>query len=135
MKKDNQHILVDNNLKITTGRLAVLDVLSRSHGPVAIETIKADPALDINPTTIYRILEIFVQKGIVYQTDFRDGKAYFELQRHHHHHVVCTNCGIKEDIALCIEKQIPHATRNLKKFDTIQSHMLEFFSICRTCKK
>jgi len=129
---DINNILKTHSLKVTLGRTSLLQVLRQSPTPLSIEQIKS--SVPSNVTTIYRMLEVFVEKGIVYQTDFRDGKAYFELQDTHHHHVTCTTCGIREDVDLCIENKISPLEKNLKKFKNINSHMLEFFGTCITCK-
>jgi Fe2+ or Zn2+ uptake regulation protein len=136
MKKNNNtiyNLLEDHNLKKTSGRIALLNMLQESSKPLSIDQIKTH--LSSNITTIYRMLEVFVEKGIVYQTDFRDGKAYFELQDKHHHHVTCTKCGTREDIDICIAKKISPLEKQLKQFRNIKSHMLEFFGVCNKCEK
>ena len=134
MTKNNNDIhttLETHNLKKTSGRIALLEVLQQSPSPLSIDQIKSQ--LSSNITTIYRMLEVFVDKGIVYQTDFRDGKAYFELQDKHHHHVTCTKCGTREDIDICIAQKISPLEKQLKQFNNIKSHMLEFFGVCNKC--
>lgn len=132
-KDDINTLLENHHLKKTPGRLNLLQLLEKSPHPLSIEQIKKH--LSVNVTTIYRILETLVEKGIVYQTNFRDGKAYFEFQHHHHHHVTCTTCGLQEDVDICIAKNLGLLEKGLKKFTTINSHMLEFFSTCNKCQK
>lgn len=122
-------------LKVTTGRVAVLQYMIRAHTPMVIEQIaKAVP--DINVVTLYRMLKQFVDVGLVYQTDFRAGKAYFEFQAHHHHHITCTTCGVQESVDACLsDAYMKDVVADTKKFDTITNHALEFFGICTACKK
>ncbi|MGI8439333.1 MAG: Fur family transcriptional regulator [Thermoleophilaceae bacterium] len=48
----------------------------------------------VNPSTIYRTLELLVEEGLVRRTDLGADRTFFELAREHlHHHVVCARCG------------------------------------------
>lgn len=130
-----QDILKDAGMKVTKNRLAVLDLLITSGKPLSVEDIfkklkKADQV------TIYRILNQFVLKDIVYQTDFRSGKAYFEFQDHHHHHIVCKSCGDLEEVEICLpENFIKKIQNNSTKFKKVSDHALEFFGTCGKCSK
>lgn len=119
--------------KVTPARVALLDILMKECTPLTVEDIAAQLSGGINTTTIYRALDQFVTTGLVHQTHFRDGKTYYEFQNHHHHHIVCTSCGIKEEISLCIESSLPRVLKESKKFNQVQDHMLEFFGICQDC--
>lgn len=130
--KESEAILKKSGLKVTKERVSLLELLFCS-GPVSIDHIHTKLSGVMSITTVYRILEKFVEKGIVYQTDFRDGKAYFEFQDTHHHHIVCTKCGVREDVSLCIEKEMKEVEKGSKKFSSIDSHALEFFGLCKEC--
>ena len=48
----------------------------------------------VDPSTIYRTLDLLVREGLVSRTDLGADRAFFEPAREHaHHHVVCTSCG------------------------------------------
>lgn len=122
-----------HGLKITTTRTDVLDTLRDAHKPMTAEMLQVLLGAKVNPATTYRTLQIFVEKGLVYQTNFRDGKAYYEYQDHHHHHVICTQCGIKEETNVCLDTK--KLARSLENFKTLNSHILEFFGVCKTCSR
>lgn len=122
-----------HGLKITATRRDILDTLRHAHKPMTAEMLQAILGTRVNPATTYRTLQIFVETGLVYQTNFRDGKAYYEYQDHHHHHAICTQCGIKEEVNICLD--IRHIASSLKNFKVLESHMLEFFGVCKTCSK
>ena len=130
-----QDILKDAEMKVTKNRVAVLDLLITSGKPLSVEDVfkklkKADQV------TVYRILNQFVLKGIVYQTDFRSGKAYFEFQDHHHHHIVCKGCGDLEEVDICLSNNfIKKVQVNSSKFKKVSDHALEFFGLCSKCDK
>jgi Fur family transcriptional regulator, ferric uptake regulator len=48
----------------------------------------------VNPSTIYRTLELLVDEGLVLRTDLGSGRVVYEpAHDHFHHHVVCRSCG------------------------------------------
>jgi Fe2+ or Zn2+ uptake regulation protein len=137
MKKEKEnkiHTLLDKaGLKRTKGRVAVLGVLLSKSKPLTIEEIEKGLSIKIHMVTLYRMLRQFVQKNIVYQTDLRTGKAYYELQQEHHHHIVCTVCGVQEEVKACITNLQKNIQKEAKHFDTIDTHSLEFFGVCTKC--
>lgn len=135
MKKAIEKILEDNSLKKTKGHIDVLGLLVREQHPLTIEEINKKLPSKINLTTIYRILDRFSQKNIIYQTNFLDGKSYFEFQKEHHHHITCKNCGIRNKINLCMRKDLNKINLNKTDFNKIDSHIFELFGICNKCKK
>lgn len=128
-------LLKDNKLKVTKNRKMVLDFLIKSAKPVTAEEVSKK--LKINIVTAYRILEVFVSKNLIYQTDFRQGKSFFEYQDkdNHHHHITCSSCGDREHVDFCVEKSIQSNLKNSNKFSEINGHILEFFGICNKCAK
>lgn len=131
--KRAEALLKARALKRTDGRLSVLAELMAAHEPLSIDVL-ATRVPSVHMVTLYRMLERFVDEGIVYQTDFRNGKAWFEFQPHHHHHITCTNCGRTEDVDICIKKEEENALATSRHFASVKSHVLEFFGRCRTCK-
>jgi Fur family transcriptional regulator, ferric uptake regulator len=46
--------------------------------------------------SVYRVLELLVEHGLVERVEVGDGQARFERQQpggEHHHHLVCEHCG------------------------------------------
>lgn len=137
MKEKDQksicNMLCDAKLKHTNGRISVLHILLKAKGPLTIEEIQKQLKENVHTVTLYRMLRQFVEKGIVYQTDLRTGKAYYELQREHHHHVTCTNCGLQEEVKACVARLQKNAEKEVKNFTSISTHSLEFFGVCDKC--
>lgn len=133
-----QRVSVDNlirekGLKVTAQRRAILDFLVRSATPLSIEEVRESIGSSANPVTVYRVLEQFVRAGLIYQTDFRNGKAYFEYQKTSHHHIVCTECGVREEVEVCVEIDEERLAASSGTFAVVRSHALEFFGICKHC--
>jgi len=134
MNPDAANLLRGKNLRATPARIAVLAFLQTQKFPVGIQKIKkAVPGKDL--VTLYRIMEDFVEKGIVVNHDIGHGHADYELaDRPHHHHVVCDSCGTIEDIVCEGDKKLnTKMLKQSKKFKDIIAHHVTFKGICKSC--
>lgn len=129
--RDPKKVLRSAGFKCTQTRERVLQELAKAEKPLAIDELTKRLGGSVHMVTLYRILRDFVDAGLVYQTDFRTGKAYFEYQETHHHHVVCTSCGYREHVNACVS----YDNIQTAKFDAIRHHALEFFGVCQSCKE
>ncbi len=132
--------------RITPGREAILDVLSRSTKHLSAEDIyirahQGNP--NIGLTSVYRTLEVLVNLGLVFKFDFGDGRARYELAEgpggeRHHHHLVCTGCRRVIDYTDFIEEEVELLNRTEKglseKYDfKITNHLIQFYGLCNAC--
>ncbi len=131
-------VLKKNNLKITSKRMAVLDVLiANSYRLMTAEEIllKAKKTYsNLNLTTIYRNLEQFIAIGILHRTILKDQMTYYKLScsEHHHHHLICENCGSVVAIDHCpVEALLPEIDKH--QF-IMNSHKLEVYGLCNECQ-
>ena len=135
---DCKEELRESDLKVTPARLAVLKVLERTHTPVDVASIISSldkQAIKTDPATVFRIMNVFTERGIAKQIQLQEGKSRYELAANaDHHHLVCTQCGDIEDISDCgidvLEKEIKK-----KKNFLVKSHSLEFFGIRKSCQR
>lgn len=80
-------------------RKRVIDLLARE--PCALSATEIEHSLRAGgqPTgraSIYRVLELLSEHGLVERLEVGDGQARFERVRpggEHHHHLVCEDCG------------------------------------------
>lgn len=94
-------------------------------------------APDIGLTTVYRTLELFLLKNIIYSVDFGDGRRRYEFygwvsDRYPHYHLICTQCGsvieVHEDFPGGLENRFGKEL----KFK-VESCQLKIFGICKKC--
>lgn len=130
-------ILRTAGLKVTEPRIAILSQFIKKHVPLsALEIQQALKGQGSDVVTVYRTLTSFEKAGILRTVDLRREAVYYELASHHHHHIICTTCGVFEDIEDCdIAALGKKALSNSKKFSSIKDHALEFFGLCRNCVK
>ncbi|HUD09242.1 MAG TPA: transcriptional repressor [Patescibacteria group bacterium] len=129
--------MVQLNFKKTPARSIIIEFLSNSKSPVDVEQIISflrSKKLNTNKVTVYRIIELLLQNGIVERLEFGEGKFRYELKKKHHHHLVCQNCGKIQDVEIGVIEKLEKEIQKNKHFQ-VQSHSLEFFGLCENCQK
>lgn len=94
-----QAVLARAGLKRGGARERIIEVLAVQ--PCALSAIEVEDALRAagRPTaraSIYRVLDLLVEHGLVERVAVGEGQARFEPLHpsgHHHHHLVCGRCG------------------------------------------
>ncbi len=129
-----QALLRDHGFYSTEGRLQLLSFLKKTARPVSVPELTERIGKKLVEVNIYRALESLSRKGILVRSDIRHGGAHYEYPHSHHHHVVCSDCGVTEEIDVCAGKSIERrALRDSTVFGAIRTHALEFFGTCKGC--
>lgn len=138
IKHDHKDELNEVELRATPARVALMELFETTDKPLDVQSMieyleKRDIKTD--PATVFRIVNMFTEKGLTKQIQFQEGKSRYELAAGaDHHHLVCTQCGDIQDISDChIEVLESHIEK--KKHFKVTSHALEFFGICSHCQK
>jgi Fur family transcriptional regulator, ferric uptake regulator len=130
--------LNDVALRATPARLALMRLFEGSDKPIDVQTMieyleKKD--IETDPATVFRIVNLFKEKGLLHPIQLNEGKFRYELSsKPHHHHFVCEKCGAIEDISDFSIKAIEEDIQK-KRDIKINSHSLEFFGICADCQQ
>ena len=122
-------ILSDNNLKVTPQRTAVLEVLfSLATHPSADEIIDylriSFPNIPLS--TVYKILDAFVGKGIVTRVKTDDGVMRYDCVKEKHHHLYCSDSERIEDY---YDKDLDKLLENYMKKKTIPNFKIRDFRL------
>ena len=135
LKHDCKDELKKADLKVTPARIAVMKYLESVKNPTDVDSIieAVEKEVNVDPATIYRIINTFFEKGIIERIEFGEGKYRYEVAGHHHHHLICTNCRKIEDVEGDYINEIETEIRGKKGF-LVKSHSLEFFGLCRNCQ-
>lgn len=129
-------VLREHGFRVTPSRVALLQRLAAFGTPVSVAKLLTTWNDAPNQATVYRMLSDLSAVGIVKRIGSLSASSYFEYTPHktHHHHVVCTGCGLVEDVDRCfalpVEKKV---AKESTRFASIESHSLEFFGTCRQC--
>ncbi len=96
----------NTNIKLTSARKAILEVLIESNKPLCYEDIKSNLSMD--KATFYRNITKFEEENIISSFESNDKKRYFEIQKTPHSHFICSNCSkiecIHESLEFKLEK-------------------------------
>lgn len=138
MKPDTtQALLKSVGLKATPHRLQVYGIFKNSEVSLTAEQIYQElraGSCPINLSTVYRILDSFVEKQLLcrsYMLD--DTKALYEINCHaHRHYLICTRCRRKVEINTCPLHRLEQEMAKETGF-RIEAHRLELYGICPEC--
>ena len=131
-------MLQENGYRITKGRVELLMFLKQNKNPLSAGDIQKQMNYKMDKVTLYRALEDFATSKIVVRVNLQGASTYYEFlhKDHHHHHIVCEKCGKIEDIKNCNQSNLQkEVLKHSKSFNTVNSHSLEFFGICKLCNK
>ncbi len=137
-RKEALRIRLDEaKLKKTRHRTMVLDVLDQENTFLSADDIylklKQEDA-SVSLSTVYRILETFVQTGLVSPIALDDTKPmlYEIAHAHHAHHLICRQCHKVIHVEHC---PLEHYETRLEKAHgfTIDEHRLNFYGVCEAC--
>jgi Fur family ferric uptake transcriptional regulator len=132
-----QNSLQQSGLKVTSGRILLMSILSANHKPVSVSELVKKLGGRIDQATVYRNLLNLEQVGLVRRVEMKDDKSYFEIMdEHDHHHIICVSCGLIEDFYGCnIDNVVDNALKKSKQFSRINEHSMELFGLCKKCSK
>lgn len=136
-KMDIKSIFKQNKIRPTKARVFILNLIANSSKPADATTLLQsirDNRISIDRATVFRAIQLFLERKIIRKVEFSEGKFRYELNSlSHHHHLVCNNCKEIESVELRdiepLEKKIQKNVSFL-----IQSHNLEFFGLCKNCQ-
>ena len=135
---DVEKLLKEQQLKVTPQRKAIIDVLQSTNTvlnaqEIFSEVIKILPG--INFSTIYRNLDLLMERGILCRITPESGGILYELRREegHHHHIICKKCGASIPLDYCPMENIKKELG--KKGFTPTEHRFEIYGYCDQCNK
>ena len=133
---ESKEFLKSKNIKITKGRIEILNILKNSENSLSAEKIYQifkENNENINLSTVYRTLELFVEKEITEKITLNDGVFSYRLKKQtHRHHLKCDICHKEIEIP-CPMSQIEEIVQNETGF-TLTQHDLVLKGVCRECK-
>lgn len=120
--------------KITHPRQLVLKALESTCVAVSpYELQKFIKGQDLNPVTIYRILDLLVELHLVHKTAAGGFiKCSIPKDKGCHHFLVCNKCGETKEFADEHEHHF-HLPKKLESEFKVLSHTFELSGLCKKC--
>jgi len=131
--------LKSSGLKNTKHRCSLLEILFNESQPLNAEEIFfriKEKTAEINLSTVYRNLEVLVNKGLVTKLTFPgDSKSLYEYNKMgHRHYIVCISCKKIMTIEHCPLQEYELSLEKETGFQ-INAHKLVMFGYCPECNR
>ncbi len=130
-------ILKNKGIKTTVQREMVFNIVKDSKIPITIKDIydKCKSMKKIDLSTIYRILELYIEKNIFQKNPDSKGIIYYEYKTSSHKHFIeCIKCNEKTIINYCPIKEISHKVLENTGY-IISEHNIQLRGTCKKCSK
>jgi Fur family ferric uptake transcriptional regulator len=131
--------LIDNGLKFTPQRQAVLEAVFGTHrhfdADEMVEILKKSHR-NISRATVYRTLDLLVKGGFVHAMELGESKKVYEhiVGHRHHDHLVCTGCGKTIEFDEDLIESLQEKVCDRLNFQA-QTHSLRIFGLCERCRQ
>ena len=125
-------IIEDQGYRSTAPRRALMQRVAETDAHFAAEELRRSLPT-VGRATVYRGLNLLVEAGILCRVLLEDGSLhYHRSHRGHHHHLICTECGLTQDLIGCdIEAMLTEkAAQHVFQAD---GHRLEVYGRCHKC--
>jgi Fur family ferric uptake transcriptional regulator len=137
MEKRIDELLKQNQLSVTSGRRKILELFLHHEGALSHSDIEKKAGEKFDRVTVYRTLQIFLEKGLIHNIPTADNSIRYALCKdncsggHHqddHVHFICNACGS----TVCLEEVNVPAIKLPRGFVAEQVEML-VSGVCKSC--
>lgn len=127
------------NQRLTPNREHLVELLAGATRPLTITEIM-DAGDGLAQSSVYRNLVVLEQAGVVHRFVTHDEFARFELSEElagHHHHLICSQCGVIEDVPASagLEESVRDAVAQITKTTGFRTehHRIDLVGLCGRC--
>ena len=125
-------------LRVTGGRVAIIQLLDASKVPLTLHQIqKKAGAHACDFATVFRFISILEKKSLVEKVAWMDGTTRHELRAedgHHHHYLICRSCHKVEPVEDCMVSRLENELAAKRGYTAID-HSLQLTGLCPSCQK
>ncbi len=117
----------EKNIKLTKQRKLIFDIIDE-YGEVTFKDIRNKCGNKMNNSTIYRIIELFLNNNVIIKT--LNDEIYYSINKNEHkHYIYCVKCHKKTLINICPINSIKDTGYK------VLSHQIQINGICSDCQK
>ena len=123
--------------RITPQRQAIIDEVMRTEGHITPQAVarrvqKRMPA--VNPSTIYRTLELLEREGVVKHSHLERGAEYHRAGESEHVHLTCSRCGAEDDLSMAEAESLRRVVQKHRGFLPDLTHFA-ISGLCAACQR
>lgn len=117
-------------IRFTKQRKKVLSVIEELGDNATLKNIEQACIKEMDPSTVYRILDCFLQNGMVIKNLNYQGEISYSIFHEHEHFFYCVKCHKKEKIECPVETCEEELEKSGK---VVLNHTLRIDGICHPC--
>jgi Fur family ferric uptake transcriptional regulator len=131
--------LREHGLRATHGRIARIELLDASSGPLTLADIHEKVSREgCDFATVFRFISILEKRELVQRVAWIDGTTRHEIKtrdgHHHHHYLICRACHKVEPLDECVVGRFEDQIAKERGYAGI-SHSLQLSGVCPACQK
>lgn len=124
----------EKGIKVTKQRKIVFDLVNELKDNATAKNIACKCKKDVDNSTVYRIIDLFVLKDIFEKRVNYNEEIYYAIKEKHGHYFNCVKCHKMERIEECPIEDLEIKYKNEKGYE-ILNHTILINGICSDCKK
>jgi Fur family ferric uptake transcriptional regulator len=130
--------LKNQGLRLTSERRALIQLVLNFKGHFNAEKLlrrAQDQKLRISRATVYRLLPLLKEIGVLQTSLVFEGQTHFELawEKDHHDHLVCSKCNKVVEFQNGEIEKLQHQIAKQYGF-TLENHVMELHGVCKNCR-
>ncbi len=124
-------------LRMTPQRQAIVGEILRTEGHIAPQVIArrvSQRMPGVNPSTVYRTLDLLEEAGIVSHAHLEGGAEYHKADEEDHIHLVCANCGRQDGL---FQEEADRLKRLIQRHNGFHPDLYHFAisGLCADCAR
>ena len=130
-------LLRSHGLRMTPQRRAIVAEIMAANGhisPADVARRVRDRVPGVNPSTIYRTLDLLEEVGVLSHTHLESGAEYHRSSEGQHVHLICSRCGSDDSLSLGEARQLRDLLGAHHGFAPDLTHFA-ISGLCRTCQR
>lgn len=122
----------EKGIKLTRQRKEIYNIVRAN--PSTIKEIIKRKTNDVDVSTLYRIIELFIEKEMFIKNVDQKGNIYYTVNENHTHYINCIKCHKKVKINFCPIDEIGKNIYDEVGY-TLIAHNMMFDGICSKCNE
>lgn len=122
--------------RMTAQRRAIVVEIMNTSGHIAPAEVAGrvqELLPGVNPSTVYRTLELLEEVGVLTHAHVERGPEYHHAHRHDHVHLICSSCGLERSLSIATLKKVGEDFEGAAGFRPDFTHYA-IWGLCEDCK-
>jgi Fur family transcriptional regulator, ferric uptake regulator len=88
----------------------------------------------VDPSTVYRTLDLLEEVGVLSHTHLESGAEYHRRSESRHIHLTCSRCGVEDSLSLGEARRLENLVAGHRGFAPDLTHFA-ISGLCRRCQR